>query len=228
MKIGIESNILKHYLRNVYFITGTAYAGKSTMVRMLAERCGMLCCGENYHLGLLPDGVATPEIQPNICYFDTMESWQAFVNRTPEEYEAWIIGSSREAADIEIAELLRLSAGGQKIIVDTNIPLDLLHEISDESRVAVMLSPCSTSVERFFDRPDEEKQFLLRQIEAAEDPAATMANFRACIARINSPEHYAEYANSGFFTILREDTEADTREETLAALMRHFGLEPSA
>lgn len=198
MKIGIESNILKHYLRNVYFITGTAYAGKSTMVRMLAERCGMLCCGENYHLGLLPDGVVTPEIQPNLRYFDTMESWQAFVNRTPEEYEAWIIGSSREAADIEIAELLRLSAGGQKIIVDTNIPLDLLHAISDESRVAVMLSPCSMSVERFFDRPDEEKQFLLSQIEAAEDPAATMANFRACIARINSPEHYAEYANSGF------------------------------
>ena len=86
MKIGIESNILKYYLRNVYFITGTAYAGKSTMVRMLAERCGMLCCGENYHLGLLPDGVATPEVQPNLCYFDTMESWQAFVNRTPEEY----------------------------------------------------------------------------------------------------------------------------------------------
>ena len=47
MKIDIESNILKHYLRNVYFITGTAYAGKSTMVRMLADRCGMIFCGEN-------------------------------------------------------------------------------------------------------------------------------------------------------------------------------------
>ena len=45
MKIDIESNILKHYLRNVYFITGTAYAGKSTMVRMLADRCGMIFCG---------------------------------------------------------------------------------------------------------------------------------------------------------------------------------------
>jgi len=32
----IETNILKYYLRNVYFITGTAYAGKSTMVKMLA------------------------------------------------------------------------------------------------------------------------------------------------------------------------------------------------
>ena len=34
----IENNILKYYLRDVYFITGTAYAGKSTMVKMLAEK----------------------------------------------------------------------------------------------------------------------------------------------------------------------------------------------
>ena len=33
----IENNILKYYLKNVYFITGTAFAGKSTMVNMLAE-----------------------------------------------------------------------------------------------------------------------------------------------------------------------------------------------
>ncbi len=228
MKIDIESNILKHYLRNVYFITGTAYAGKSTMVRMLADRCGMIFCGENYHHYILPEGLLDSQIQPNLCYFETMESWQAFVNRTPEEYEAWVSGGSRESTDIEIAELLRLSADGRKIIVDTNIPLPILHAISDYSRVAVMLSPCSMSVERFFDRSDEEKQFLLSQIQAADNPDATMANFRACIARINSPEHYAEYANSGFFTIVREDTQTDTREETLAALMRHFGLKPCA
>ena len=34
----IENNILKYYLRNVFFITGTAYAGKSTTVKMLAEK----------------------------------------------------------------------------------------------------------------------------------------------------------------------------------------------
>ena len=33
-----ENNILKYYLRNVFFITGTAYAGKSTTVKMLAEK----------------------------------------------------------------------------------------------------------------------------------------------------------------------------------------------
>lgn len=33
-KMFIENNILKYYLKNVYFITGTAYASKSTMVKI--------------------------------------------------------------------------------------------------------------------------------------------------------------------------------------------------
>jgi hypothetical protein len=52
-----------------------------------------------------------------------------------------------------------------------------------------------------------------------------MASFSACIARINSKEHYDEYANSGFFTFIRQDSEKDTRAETLAALEKHFRLE---
>ena len=33
-RMFIENNILKHYLKNVYFITGTVYVGKSTMVKI--------------------------------------------------------------------------------------------------------------------------------------------------------------------------------------------------
>ena len=36
-------------LSNAYFINGTAYAGKSTMVKLLAERHGGIACEENYH-----------------------------------------------------------------------------------------------------------------------------------------------------------------------------------
>ena len=34
---------------NAYFITGTAYAGKSTMVKLLAEKYNGILCEENYH-----------------------------------------------------------------------------------------------------------------------------------------------------------------------------------
>ncbi|HPA57175.1 MAG TPA: hypothetical protein PLT70_07080 [bacterium] len=88
-----------------------------------------------------------------------------------------------------------------------------------------MLSPQSMSVERFFDREDAEKQFLLRQIRLADDPQKTMANFKNCMAEINSRERYDEFLASGFFTILREDTGADTRLETMNRLAAHFQLE---
>ena len=80
----IEDNILRYYLRNCYFINGTAYAGKSTMCAMLAERFGMLHCAENYNQDTILS-VAEPDRQPNLCYVNKMPSWQHFVNRTPEE-----------------------------------------------------------------------------------------------------------------------------------------------
>lgn len=50
----IESNILKYYLKNCYFINGTACAGKSTMCRMLAEKYDMLYYEENYNMDTMP------------------------------------------------------------------------------------------------------------------------------------------------------------------------------
>jgi len=223
MRIGIASNIIKYYLKDVYFINGTAYAGKSTMVHMLAEKYGMIECGENYHMEVSRQ-VATPELQPDSSYFSTMSGWEEFLNRSPEEYARWMRDGSRETAEFEIAELIRLSAQGRKIIVDTNISPEVLKEISDYNHVAIMLSPQEMSVERFFDRSDPEKKFLLDEIGKCPDPEKTMANFRACIARINSPENYAEMENSGFFVLKRENTDVDTREEVCAQLAQHFGL----
>lgn len=218
----IENNILKHYLKNVYFITGTAYAGKSTTVKMLSERYDMVFCGENYHIAV-SDIVATPELQPDLCYRRTLTDWKDFVTRSPAEYERWIYNSGKEGAGFEIAELISLSKD-KKVIVDTCIPLDVLKEISDYNHVAVMLSPQSMSVERFFDRSDPDKQFLLSVIDSCEDSESVMENYRRGLALINSKEHYDEYANSGFFTVVREDNGLDTREEICDKIARHFGL----
>ena len=218
----IENNILKHYLKNVYFITGTSYAGKSTAVRMLTEKFDLLLCGENYHMDV-SEVVATPDTHPDLCYNRSLTDWRDFVTRTPEEYERWIYAVGREAAEFEVAHLIAVSRD-RKVIVDTNIPLDILKEISDYGHVAVMLSPQSLSVERFFDRDDPDKQFLLNVIDSCDDPAAVMENYRQGLALINSQQHYDEYASSGFFTLVRKDTGTDTREEVCATLAKHFGL----
>jgi len=224
--MNISNNILKHYLKNVYFITGTAYAGKSTAVKMLAERYGMICCGENYH-SAVSDLVCDPVHQPEISWLASLRDWREFVTRSPEEYERWIYACGREAAEYEVAELIRISAG-RRVIVDTNIPTDILWEIAEPDHVAVMLSPHSLSVDRFFDRSDPDKRFLLDVIESCDDPQAVMENYRRGLELINGKKHYDEYASAGFFCIVRDDDGRDTREEVCAALARHFGLTEQA
>ena len=218
--MNISNNILKKLFENVYFLNGTAYAGKSTMVKLLAEKYDGICCGENYHMEIL--SAADPVHQPNLCYFETMSGWQEFVTRTPEEYDTWITNTAREAAELEIILLLRLAAQGKKIFVDTNIPVDVLREISDYDHVAILLSPTYLAVERFFDRPDAEKQFLYQELLKCPDPKGAIINYRKCLERINGPEHYREFAESGFFTHLR--TENSTIEQTLNTLETHFQL----
>lgn len=221
MDIRIQSNLLRNLFRNVYFINGTAYAGKSTMVKRLAEKHDGICCGENYHDELMH--LVDPVHQPALSYFQTMSGWQEFVSRTPEEYDAWIIQTGLEAAQLEILKLISLAATGKKIFVDTNIPVDMLREISDYHHVAIMLSPQWMSVKCFFDRPDAEKQFLYQKLLEAPDPEAAITNFRNCLEKINNPEHYREFADSGFFVHVRDEN--CTIENTLSILERHFRLQ---
>lgn len=222
MKIQISDNIIKHYLQNVYFINGHSYAGKSTMVRMLARRYGMIHCGENYH-DVFPREKLSRWKQPGLCYFDTMSGWEEWLNMTPEEHWNWIQEVSRECVEIEIMELCKLAAGGKKVIVDTNIPPDILREISDYHRVAIMLcDPPDITSQLFFNRDDPDKKFVMDRIKECKDPEATLKNFNSWA--LYHPKEEIDWLHTGFFSVTRSDFVNDTREEVLAALAKHFGL----
>ena len=206
----------------MYFINGHSYAGKSTMVRMLAERYDMIHCGENYH-DAFPREKLSRWKQPGLCYFDTMSGWQEWLSMTPEEHWNWTQQVSQECIEIEIMELTRLAASGKKIIVDTNIPPDVLREISDDDHVAIMLcDPPDICATRFFDRDDPDKRFMMDQIRKCPDPDAALENFNAWA--LYHPPVEIDWAHTGFYTYTRTDFEQDTREETLAALAEHFRL----
>ena len=101
----------------------------------------------------------------------------------------------------------------KKIFVDTNISLETLKRISDRDHVMIMLADPSISVSRFFDRPDKEKQFLYQLLLKEKDPEAAIANFRECLAKVNSQENYDKFLHSGFQVLLRD--ESRSIEETM-------------
>lgn len=206
---------------NTFFINGTAYAGKSTMVKLLAEKYGGIVCEENYHDALLPE--LDKDEFPCLTYSRDLQDWHDFIRRTPDEYEAWIAGSSRECEKLELRILSELSGKGRMVFVDTNIYPETLKEVSDRDHVLIMLADPDISVNRFFERPDREKQFLYRLLMEEPDPERAMENFRQCLRRINSPEKYDYFLNSGFRVIVRDENRSI--EDTLTLVEKAFGLQ---
>ena len=207
-------------LDNAYFIIGTAYAGKSTMTRLLAEKYHGILCEENYHDRFFPE--VDREEFPFLSYTRDLEDWHDFIRRTPEEYEAWINGVSKECEILELRVLPDLLKQGKPVFVDTNISIETLKQIAEPGHVVVMLADPMISVRRFFERPDREKQFLYRLIMEEPDPQKAMENYRQGLMRINSQERYDRFLKAGFPVILRE--ESRSIGQTLRLVEKAFGL----
>ena len=219
-KIEISANILKGLFQNVYFINGTAYAGKSTMIKLLSQKYDGICCGENYHDQLtdLIDGVH----QPNLWYLKNCQDWQQFVSRTPQEYAAWIEGCSREAEELEMVLLIRYAGLGRMVFVDTNLCPETLSRISDYHHVLFLLSDGETAVNRFFEREDREKQFLYQVLQQSEEKEKAFENYRACLRACNGEENRRVFMESGFRCIWRDENRSI--QDTFELVERHFGL----
>ena len=208
------------FFENTYFVIGTAYAGKSTIVKELAKKYDGIACEENYHDNY--PGVLDSKEFPCLTYTRDLVDWHDFIRRSPEEYKAWIDGVKKECEILELRMLPDICDQGKPVFVDTNICIETLKTIAPKDHTLVMLADPMISVRRFFERPDPEKQFLYRLIMEEPDPEAAMANYRKGLELINSQESYDELFNSGFNKILRDENR--TVEETLALAERAFGL----
>ena len=205
---------------NMYFITGTAYAGKSTMLKLLSEKYDGILCEENYHDCLLSE--LNKNEFPCLTYTRDLADWHDFIRRSPEEYKAWMDGVSKEYEILELRILNELKDQEKPVFVDTNISIETLKNIADKKHVLIMLADPQISVRRFFERPDREKQFLYRLIMEEPDPEKAMENYRQGLTLINSQENYDRFLNSGFQVILRDENRSI--EETLELVEKAFGL----
>ncbi len=211
-------------LSNVYFVIGTSYAGKSTIVKNLAKKHHGIALEENYHDAKLPE-LDSSEF-PGLTYTRDLQDWHEFIRRTPDEYVTWLNNTKKECEIVElqmIEELLaKPEAQGKKIFVDTNICIETLHKISDTHHVLVMLADPEIGIHRFFDRPDPEKQFLYRLMLEEPDPQAALDNYREILIRICSKESYDELLHSGFKVIFRDEDRS--QEETVQLAEKIFGI----
>lgn len=132
---------------------------------------------------------------PCLTYIRDLTDWHDFIRRTPEEYEAWIDGVSKECETLELKILSDMSQEEKPIFVDTNISIETLRTIADHHHVLIMEEP---------------------------DPEQALENYRQSLMRIHSQERYDRFLYSGFHVIHRDENRSI--EQTLTLVEKAFGL----
>ncbi len=214
--MNISDNILRESLKNVYFLSGGAYGGKTTMSKLIEKKHGFI----RYRQGDNSDrfaSLAQPEYQPAIS-LDRSRDWHGFFSQPPEKYSKWLEDGLREEAEFAVMDLVKLSQN-QAVIADVQIPVDLLKRIADPSHVVLLFAPREMTERYYFEREDksEVKEFIL----SFPDGEELYENVIAAL-NYNAEEKIREFYSSGFMCV--ERTAGDTVERTLGLIERHFGL----
>ena len=213
--MNIQDNVIKACLQNVYFVTGTACGGKSTVSRALAQRHNLLLFDIDQifdHHRQLSD----PAFQPAMN--KTFRDADEFFGRSVEEYRQWLLANTREQLDFVLLDLIRLSHD-RPVVCDCHLTLEQVRLITEPARVAFLLKEPSHIIEDYCNRPDH--QGFNRFINSASDPAKAKATCNETLRSLNLDYYYAVKRSEYFWV---ERTADSTVQKTVELVERHFGL----
>lgn len=214
--MNIPSNILKHYLRNVYFFCGTACGGKTTISKAFAEKHSLFRLDEDTLNKRMAD-IAKPEYQPAWCSRPT--DWEVYFNRPYKEYHRWLSDCGDEMLPMELLELIQLSADRQVVVDMYNMPPSVALEWTEPNRIVYLITTPERVERDYFNRPGHRE--IYDCIMGLRDPEAALANCKKMLTYGNHLFLEALY-QSGLFYIMRDDN--STIEKTLMSVEKHFGL----
>lgn len=213
--MNIQDNIIKHHLKNVIFICGTACGGKTTMARLLAEKHKLYL----YDMDKMYENhreIANGKFQPDMCYHmkDFHEQW----TRPAKEQARWNMSSLREQTEMALVDLMILSRS-QKVVADVLYSPIYTKEILDYHQLVFLTVDKSVIRKVYFNRP--EKRGFYDFVAKQELSNLYFENIFQGLELTNELEQI-QMNESGLF--LYERKPADTLESVLRLLEEHFNL----
>lgn len=211
-----QDNIIKQYLKNVYFISGTPCGGKTTVSRALGKKYGIPVYDIDERFEehqRMSDPASQPAMNKNFKNADE------FFGRSVEEYSEWLLQNTREQLDFILLDLMRLSQN-EKIICDCHLRLDQAAAFTDPSRMAFMIKKPENLVDEYCNRPDH--QGFSDFIHSATDFEKAKETCNATLLSLNE-KFYADVKASEYFWLERDN--ARSVDETAELVAKHFGFE---
>ena len=215
----IANNILRHSLRNVYFLIGTACGGKTTMAKALSEKYGFVHFDDNWHEPPYKMWETVRDLKYQKSAREVTD-WEAYFGRPLEEFVADMEENAgvNEFFEFAVVELVKMSQHNT-IVADIGAPADVVLDISDYHRVACLRAPAELIVRDYYGREDHREfiECIMRLTEPEKKLATQNELFRIGAERIAD-----EARECGMFQIVRN--EESTVEKTLRLLEAHFKL----
>lgn len=208
-----QDNVLKVYLKNVYFITGTPCGGKTTVSRVLAKRHSFAVYDVDEQFPI-HQKISNSKFQPSMT--KKFRNADEFFGRSVEEYTKWLIDNTREQLDFVLLDLIRLSQN-QIVLCDCHLNVEEADRLTDASRVVFLIKDPSNLVEDYCNRSDH--QDFSEFINSSTNVENAKLTCNTTLKNINT-EKYNKIKCSHYFWI--ERNEDSTVEETIYKVERHF------
>ena len=208
-----QDNVLKEYLKNVYFIAGTPCGGKTRVCKALAKKHGFVIYDTDERFSV-HQGIADAVCQPAMTR--SFRDADEFFGRSVEEYGRWLLENAREQLDFVLLDLIRLSQN-QIVLCDCNLTIEEADQLTEASRVVFLVKEPSNLIDEYCNRPDH--QDFRDFIYSCTDVARAKQTCNATLRNINM-EWYNKIKSSPYFWL--ERSEDRTVEETVRQVERHF------
>ena len=208
-----QENVMKEYLKNVYFITGTPCGGKTTLSHALAQKYGfeLFDIDERFEEH---KKISDPLFQPAMN--TSFKSADEFFGRTVEEYKNWLLKNTREQLEFVLLDLIRLS-GNKRVLCDCHLTVAQALAFSEPARVVFLIKDPSNLVDEYGNRPDH--QGFFQYLNSATDIEKAKQTVNTTLYELNA-DRIEEFKSSPFFWI--ERTTDSTVEDTVACVEKHF------
>lgn len=208
-----QDNVIKEYLKNVYFIAGTPCSGKTTISRELAKRYSLTIYDADEHFARHQQ-LSNPTFQPSMNKI--FKNADEFFSRTVFEYKKWLIDNTREQLDFILLDLIQLSQE-KKVLCDCHLTLEEANKLTEPSRIVFLIKEPSNLVYDYCNRPDH---YDFRDfINSATDVEKAKALCSETLKSLNEKK-YEDIKNSDYFWIEKDNT--STIDETVRKVEQHF------
>jgi hypothetical protein len=216
--VKLPDNILTHYLRDVYFVSGGMCGGKTTISAYLSTKYEL----PHYNWDRLwsqHKAISDPDYQPEMHRHGFGGDWEAHFSRPPEQWAQSLERSIREQVEIALVDLIHRSAAGP-IIVDGVFPCSVLKRVTVPERCVFLFATLAVMERDNLQR--EDKRDLLECIRRLKDPEQAKRNMYGAVELLTLGE-MAQVQGSSFAHFVRDIRTDD--EHLCRAVEEHFGFQ---